>query len=266
MSYGTEVIAHAEKRLRRGALIWAAVLAVLVLTIVSTWPGFRDSGSGDFTEDLPDSMLRAFGIADLSDPAGFLDSNLFSLLLPLLMICVAIAWTNGLTAADEESGRLEHELTLPVTRTGVFLRRFATVGSLHIGLGIVVLVFLTSSMPALELDASYGKVTLATLAVVLLGLLHSAVLYCAAGLGASPGLALGVSAGVAGFGYVGNSLFPLSSALEPLQVLSPWYWLIGDGPVQNGLNVGGVTATVVIGAALVAVGTVAINRRDIHSA
>lgn len=244
---------------------WGAVLAVLVLTIVSTWPGIRDADS-DFTKDLPDSMPKAFGIADLSDPAGFLDSNLFSLVLLLLMSCAAVAWTSGLTAGDEDGGQLELELTMPVTRTQLYLGRLATVAALHLGLGVVVLLFLYSSMPALELDASYGNVASATLSVTLLGLLHAAVLYCVAGLGAQRGAALGTAAGVAGFGYVAHSLFPLSEALELLQVLSPWYWALGDGPAQNGLAPVGLLTTVVVTGVLVAVGTWGINRRDIRGA
>ncbi|NJQ04854.1 ABC transporter permease subunit [Streptomyces lonarensis] len=265
MSATNEVLSHAGRRLRKSALIWGGVLALLVLTIVSTWPGFRDAETS-FTDDLPESMLSAFGIADLSDPAGFLDSNLFSLVLPLLLICAAIAWTSNLTAGDEDSGQLEMELTLPVTRTQVYLGRFATVAAAMLGLGLVVLVFLYMCMPALELDASYGNVAAATFSVTLLGLLHAAVLYCAAGTGAARGAALGITAGVAGFGYVAQSLFPLSEALESLQVLSPWQWALGDGPAQHGFSLGGLVAILVVTGALVAVGTWGVNRRDIRGA
>ncbi|UGY94154.1 ABC transporter permease [Streptomyces gobiensis] len=266
MSARGEVVVYTARRLRRGALIWAAVLAALVATTVSTWTGFRDSQTDTVTADLPDSMKKAFGITDLTDPAGFMDSNLFSLLLPLLLICVAVSWTNSLTTADEDAGRLEMELAQPVTRTMVLLRRFATAVALQIALGVAVLVVLLPSMAGLDLDVPMGRVVAATGAVVLLGVVHGAVLYAAAGLGAQRGTALGLAAGVAVFGYVAHALLPLSDALESVRVISPWQWLLGDGPVQEGVPVAGTAVSLAVVALLITVGTVAANRRDIRGA
>ncbi|WP_166350143.1 ABC transporter permease subunit [Phytoactinopolyspora limicola] len=263
---GKEVVVHAHRRLRRGALIWAGVLLALIFSVMAAWPGFRDSETGVLTDDLPTAVTRAFGLSDLGDPAGFLDSNLFSLVLPLLLICVAVAWANGLTAGDEDAGRLEVELSLPVTRAGLMVRRFIVAAGWLVGLGVVVVLGLLVAMPALDLDASLARTMGATAAVVLLAILHGAVYYCAAGLGAPRNQALGIAGGVAGAGYVLRSLLPLSEPLEPVEVVSPWYWLLGDGPVQHGVPIGGAVLALVMVGVLLMVGNWGLTRRDIRPA
>ena len=47
---------------------------------------------------------------------------------------------------------------------------------------------------------------------------------------------------------------------------SPWHWALHEQPVTDGPAPGGLVLVVLVTAALVAVGTVAVGRRDLRTA
>ena len=80
----------------------------------------------------------------------------------------------------------------------------------------------------------------------------------------SRGLALSVSSAVAAAAYLISSLAPAIGWLHPLRFASPFYWALGNDPLQNGLPIGsalalGATAVLLLGAA-----TLAMKRLDLH--
>ena len=65
-------------------------------------------------------------------------------------------------------------------------------------------------------------------------------------------------------GYVASYLLPLSDALAGFRKVSPWYWAIGTQPVTDGVSAAWLLLLLGVTAALVAVGTVLVNRRDLR--
>ena len=54
--------------------------------------------------------------------------------------------------------------------------------------------------------------------------------------------------------------------LEPARDASPWYWAIRSQPVTEGVPVLGCLALLAVTVALVVIGTVVVERRDIRAA
>ena len=72
---------------------------------------------------MPESMKSLFGMGgglDPFSPLGYLASQIYSLMLPLLLLVAAIGFGAGL-AGDEEHGLLEMTLGATVSRTRVVL-------------------------------------------------------------------------------------------------------------------------------------------------
>jgi len=115
------------RQMRRSLVGWAIGLGAVVAVTVAFWPAFRgSSGISEAIDQLPAGVIQAFGLAGFGTPAGFLRGNLYELIVPLLMAVAAVAAANGLTAAEEDAGRLETYLSQPVSRQSVFFGR--TVG------------------------------------------------------------------------------------------------------------------------------------------
>ena len=221
----------------------------------------------ELIESYPDVLKSLFGLAeggDITSGAGYLDAELFSLMLPLLVLVLAIGSGARAFAGEEDSGRLELVLAYPVRRRDAVLAKGAAVAC-EIALvcaaaGAALLVL----DPVVGLELSVGRVAAALGGLAALGVLHG---WLALGVGAavpSRALAIGVPAGVAAAGYLVNGLHGLAGWLDPFRLLSP-FWLVGSSPLQNGVAGRGVL--VVLAAALLALlaGSLLVERRDLET-
>lgn len=221
-SPSSEIFRRGVQIQKRTLIAWSAALVLLALSVVSAWPSMESSGAlEDFSTGLSPELASALGVDQIASASGYLKGNLYAVLLPLLLGLMAVTATTALTGGDEEAGRLELLLALPVARRQVFLVRFLCVA---FGLALTsVLVWLSvyGSVVSLDMDVSAGGVAAVTLTVALLAVLHAGIAYAIVGFGFGRGPALGVAAGVLVVGYLLHGIAPMSDALEPLANVSP---------------------------------------------
>ncbi len=128
---------------RRSLTSWALGIGVYVAMIVAFWPSIR--GSSEITkaiENYPAAMKEFFGGAaafDYTRPGGFLNTQLFSLLLPLLIGAFAIGYGASTLAGEQESGRLDLVLALPLKRS-----RIVTEKTTALAAGVAALTLLSA--------------------------------------------------------------------------------------------------------------------------
>jgi len=252
----------------KAAVWWTIGIVALALVTVAFWPSIQSSNAlSEFEQSVSPDLLAAFGAQNLSTAAGYLDGQLYALMLPLLLSGLAIAAASALTSGDEDGGRLEFLHALPVSRQAVWVWRFVSVLIVLAIVTAVTIAVVVGTRGAFSLEeVSARRLIEATLACALLGAFHGAVAYAVGGLGGSRAVALSVSILVLLAGYVVNFLFPLSDSLADLRRISPWYWAIGEQPVSDGVDgrrlalLGGVLLAIVV------LGTVGIGRRDVRAA
>ena len=251
---------------RRTALAWSVALVLLALAVVSAWPSMESSGAlEDFSSGMSSEVAGAFGVDEIGTASGYLKGNLYALLFPLLLGLMAITAATSLTGGDEEAGRLELLLALPVARRRVFLLRFlATLFSVVVA-SVLVWAAVYSCVVSLDMDVAQSGVAAVTLVTALLAVVHGGLAYAAVGFGAGRGTALGLGAGVLVLGYLLHAIAPMSQALEPLANISPWEWALGSEPLRSGFPWGGVALLGIVAVLAVAVGTFAVGRRDVKS-
>ena len=262
-----ELLRRAVAAVRRSALWWGVGIAALTFVSVAFWPSLE--GTDSLTEMMETSpeLMEAFGVQDLATPAGYLDGQLFALMLPLLLSGLAIAVISALTSGDEDAGRLELLHALPIGRVTIWLTRFAGGAAAVVLVSLVTAVLVCVSLAPFSLDGiGIGRVLAATGGCALLALFHGAVAYAAGGLGTSRGIAVGAAVATLVLGYVLDYLVPLSDSLADLQKASPWYWAIGEQPVTDGIDPVWLVPLLATLGALVLLGTVGVNRRDIRAA
>jgi ABC-2 type transport system permease protein len=262
----TSVLArHDLASLRRSTLWWTVGVLALALLNLAFWPSLEGSEAMEAFDDMG-SLLEAFGAQDMGTAAGYLDGQLFALMLPMLLAGMAIGTVSGRTAGDEDQGRLEVLLALPASRRAVWLVRFAACAAsvVAVAAATAALVLLSRSLFSLE-EVSTTAVLGATLGGVALASLGAAVTYAAGGLGASRAAAAAVGATTVIASYVMAYLAPLVESLQDVRSWSPWHWALGEQPVSDGVAAGSVAVVVLIAALLVVVGTLAVGRRDVRS-
>ncbi len=261
------VLAKSLRDLRRSFAWWALGLAGYVAMIVSVYPTIRDNPElNELVESYPEA-LRAFiafgGQLDFTSASGYLGSELFSFMIPILFLVASIGNGAGSIAGEEERGTLDLLLSAPVSRTRVALEKLAAMGLEVAGLGVVFWLSLWAGARAFGMDVSAAHLGAATILLVLLAVAYGAVAFMLAAGTGRKGLAIGAAVAVAVAAYFANSLAALVDALEPFQKLSPFYHYAAADPLHHGLDVSHTLFLVAIAAAAGAVGVVLFGRRDL---
>jgi ABC-2 type transport system permease protein len=217
-------------------------------------------------ENYPEALKSLFGIAEgasITSGPGYLDTELFSFMLPLFVLVLAIGSGARTFAGEEDAGRLELVLSYPIRRRDAVLAKGLAVGAEVLLVCVAVGLVLLALDPLAGLDLSAGRVAAAMAGLAALGLLHG---WLALGVGTSTGshaLAIGVPAGLAAAGYLVGGLHGLAGWLDPFRFLSP-FWLVGSSPLQGGADAVGTLVVVAAALVILAAGSVLVERRDLE--
>ena len=262
-----ELVFGPVRSVLRSGLIWAACIGSIVFVTIAVWPAFKGNTSIDSAmNNLPAGVVDALGLGSFGTPAGFLRANLYDFFIPLLMACAAVGFANSLTSSEEDGGRLEVILTLPVTRQAVFAGRVlaATIWVVAVAVFTTFVQFGSDALFDLQIGADRLLATL--LLCGLLAAFMGGLTFAISGLSGKPALALGVGLFVAVGGCIVSALFPLSSALAAFAHASPWDWAFAGHPLANATEVWRYFALGIPAVLLAVFGMWAFGRRDVASA
>lgn len=250
---------------RRSLIWWGIGFAALTLITVLFYPSFSDMPEFNDLLGDEDSLMRAFvgDVSDLTSPEGFLNSQLYFLMVPLLLLVFAIARGSGAIAGEEERGTLDLLLSNPLTRSQVLAQKFAAMIVAILVLTFILWLGAVVGVVAVDMEISIMRMAEATLSAALLGVVFGALALMMGSATGRRGLSIGVASAVGVATYFLNALAPVVDALEPLSRLSPFYYYIDGDPLTNGLNL--VHAAVLVGltGVLLAVALITFERRDL---
>jgi len=253
---------------RKALVGWCVGAVAYIALIAAIFPSLAGSGSLDkLVESYPDVLKSLFGISgggSLSSGAGFLDAELFSFMLPLLVLVLAIGSGARTFAGEEDAGRLELVLAYPVGRRATVLAKGAAVAAEILAVCACAGIALAVLSPVFDLGLAAGRVLEAVVGLALLGLVFGWTALAAGAATGKRGLAVALPAGLAAAGYLVSGLHSLAGWLDPFRFLSAFWW-IGTSPLQNGIRASG--ALVVGLAAVVALlaGAALVDRRDLEA-
>jgi ABC-2 type transport system permease protein len=251
----------------RAMLWWSAGIVALVSLQIAVYPSIRDNaGMKKLTEDYPEA-LKAFiafgGGFDYTSPAGYLGSELFSFVLPLLLMIAAIGAGARGVAGEEEAGTLDLVLANPISRSRLVVDRFAALVAEVTVIAAVLWAALAVACALASMDIGVGRLAAAVVDAALLAILYGAIALLVGAATGRRAVAIAVAAAAGVAAYIVNALAALVEALEPAQKVSPFYhYAVGD-PLRQGLPL--THSAVLLAAALVvaAAAPYALSRRDV---
>jgi ABC-2 type transport system permease protein len=270
MSASTQTVVLSGRSLRdrwRSLLAWGLGLVGIGVIQLAVYPSVSRSSTAlqDFIDQYPEALKEAFGMEDYGSGPGFLSTEMFSMVVPLVLIAVAVGYAAAATAGEEERGTLDLLLALPVRRWDVVLAKTA---AMVLGVAIVgSLLFLTILVmaPVVDLEVATSGLAAATLMSALMGLLFGGVALLLGALTGHRAAALGGSVGLALAAFLLQVLAPMADWLEPWQPASPFEWAVGSKPLTQGLHLGYTGLFVGLFVLLVALAAVVFERRDIST-
>jgi ABC-2 type transport system permease protein len=249
--------------LRRSLVGWSTGIVTLVALMAAIWPTMRDMPDLErFLANYPEAMQRLFDLGAIATGAGFLNAELFSMLLPAMFIVYGIGRGAKLIAGEEADGTLDVLVVTPVSRTQVLLEKAAALTVAVAGLGLVLLTSIVVASPLADLGIGTRDAAIGSLAMVLIGLLLGML---ALAVGAATGRrswALVVASTVAVASYVLHVVGALVESVEPWQPLSPFTQAVQTGPVGAELPLG-FAALALAAVALVVVAIPVFDHRDV---
>jgi ABC-2 type transport system permease protein len=249
---------------RHGLLWWSVGIGGLTVVTLSVWPSVRVEYQ-KLVENYPQALLAFFGIekGGLGSAAGYLQAELFSLMLPLMLIAYMIAASSATTAGEQEAGTLEFLLAQPVSRRRVLLEKYV---GLCTSLAVISLAFvavLVVSTRLFDLGVAAPNLLAATASAYLLAVMFGAVTLLAGCLTAHRAFAAGIASAAAIAAYLLSSLAALVDALRRFRPLSPFWWYSGHDPLRHGLEPLHVGLLVTATLLCVVAAVVVFDRRDL---
>ena len=253
---------------RRALLWWAIGLVALTVITMLFYPSFRDStGFDELYGQMPEGLAKAFAgeFSDFTSPEGYLNSQLFFFVFPLMFLIFAAAFGSSAIAGEEARGTLGLLLSNPVTRWQVVAQKFGAMAIATLAIAFFLWVGLAIGAVIVDMSVGFLRMAAVTASAALLGLAYGTLALALGCVNGNRGLSIGVTSALGTAAYFLNALAPLAEALEPFQKLSPFYYYIGADPLTNGLNLGHTGILIGLTAVALAVGLVAFERRDLRA-
>ncbi|WP_040793470.1 ABC transporter permease [Nocardia paucivorans] len=251
---------------RRGLLGWSLGIAALVVPVSALWPSVSDTaGIRQLLENYPEPLRELFELDQFGTGTGFLNAELFSMLLPILFLVFAIGRGARAIAGEEENGTLEVLLVTRVAPVRLLLEQAAVLVTAVLVLGAVLFGALVVCSALFGLGIPVGAASTGASAMVLIGVEFGLL---ALAVGAATGrrvLSTAVASVFAVGAYVLYVASKLVEAVRPWGPLSPFHQVLEGGPLGAGLPAAyGWPA--LAGALALLIGLPIFDRRDIAGA
>lgn len=252
---------------RRALLWWILAIVVTSLLFAAIYPSVRNSGASfqDYVDQMPEALKNVFG-EDFTSPAGYLWSQLFSSIGPIVFLVYAIgAGARGI-AGEEEAGSLDVLLSTPLRRgTVVRDKALAMIAGVTL-LSAVLFISLALLGPPFDMSVETANLGVVHVLQALLAIGFGMIALAIGAATGRRGLALGITSAVAVLTYL---LWALGSSVEALAVvepLSPFRWFGEPQPVSHGTGWENVLILAAIPVVAYVIARVTFERRDLGSA
>ena len=219
--------------LRKGFIGWTIGTVALVGFVVLSWPFIRDIDMS-FLDQYPAEVRELFNFDAINTGPGYLNSQLFTSMLPIMFIVYGIGAGARLLAREEETRTMDVLLSTPLSRSRLMLDKAAGAATGLVALGVVVFASIWAMAGVADMGVSARYAAGASLAMVLLGLLYGAIAFSVTALTGKRSMAIAVSVSLAVAGYVFYLMAALVDGLEGWKWITPFHHAIGVGPAIDG--------------------------------
>lgn len=252
--------------LRWQALGWSLGVMFIVFITVALFDSFTQTGFEEVISSLPEQMRGLLGSAEnYQSVAGYLAQQIFGLKVVMFVVIMAVLLFISVSATEEDSGRLQTLLTLPVSRTKVYFQKWLVV---LVVIGIVLLCLvgaLYAGLAIINKEADGVRVFESVVNLWLACSVMGLVGYCIAMLTGKKALSIAVSSGYALFCIIMSSLAPAVEGLKDIDKFSLLHYYNNPQIMQHGLDGNHVLVLGISLLVLTLIGWVGFTRRSINT-
>lgn len=244
----------------RSTIYWTIGLSIYVGTVVSLYPSVKSALN---ISAIPPNLRAAFNITDFTYLAGFLSSELFGVILPLVLPFYGIVILSNVVAGNEERGRLDILLGNPIPRWQLVAGSFIVVATYLL---VMVMVFgsvIWGVASALDLALSAREAYRATLALWPPAVAFGTLALLVSTWARQRAVAIGIPGAVVLLSYLILVIGRLADAVSFVRYVSAYYYY--GFAILQGIWWGGVAVLLSATMVLITVAILTFNRRDIYA-
>lgn len=215
-------------RQRRWSIFWWSIAAFgLIFINMIFYPSFKDQADQltKSFENIPESTLQFIGgSADFFSPIGFLNSQIFFIMLPLLLGVLAIGLGSSLLAREEQDKTIEALMARPISRSKLLLSKSFAGITITAVVTLVSLITTVITAKLVDLNVSPGRIILAALGCFLLVTSFAAVAFTFTAFGRARAASIGIATTIALGGYIITSLAGTVEWLKSIGKIFPFHY------------------------------------------
>ena len=251
---------------RRAVIGWVIGLMGLAAYTSALFPIVQESADdlSALVDRLPEGLRALTNSSfEFATGEGFLTSQPFGFLVPLLLLIFLVGFGSRTVAGEEQDGPLELVLATPVPRRSIVAEKLGAMLTGLLILGIAVWAAYAIGDAAVGMDVGAGGIGMLVVNAVLLALVFGTLALavgCATG---SRPLASAVATVAAIATYLLNAFADLAEAVEPLSLISPWRYYNPQGVLRTGLEAGDVLILAGLGVLFSVIAVLSFDHRDI---
>ncbi|MEG3069246.1 MAG: ABC transporter permease subunit [Syntrophaceticus schinkii] len=249
---------------RRSLFWWSIGIAALALYTMLFYPSIAGSPELDqMMRELPPALKAMFGEMSLTSPEGYINTELFSFMMPLLFLIFTILQGGAAVAGEEEQGTLDLVLSTPITRRRFVLEKFVAMLVSTLFLAVILWVSTVAGIAIADFEVNLSRLAEAIFSVFLLAMAFGTLAW-PQDVPPAGALSTGVSSALAVIAYFLNSMAPLAESVEPFQKLSLFYYYYEADPLRHGLDLGHVGVLLAVTVVLLLIGVMTVGKRDLQ--
>lgn len=252
---------------RWSTLIWTLSFILFIVLNVALYPSFKDQAAEmeEVFAQLPDAAVSLLGgSTDFFSPVGYMNSQVFFIMLPLLVGMLAISLGGKLLASEEQNHTIEALLARPVSRTKLLTGK-AIAGFIILLVSTAATVISTIAVAKMvEIDVSTQNMVVVSLACFLLALSFGAIAFLLSAIGKTRVLSIGLAAGIAIGGYVISSLAGTVDWLELPSKIFPFEYYKSEAILNGTYDWGNLWILAAITVVCGILSWLAFRKRDIY--
>jgi ABC-2 type transport system permease protein len=244
---------------------WALGVCFVAFITMALYDSFNQTGIDSIVNSVPDSLKSLIGsVEDFKTIPGYIGQQIFGPNVVILTIAMAVLLFIGVSASEEDDGRLQTLLSFPVTRTSVYFQKWLAVLVIIALVCAAVVAGLFGGLAAVHHSADVGRIMLSAFDCWLMNVCYGLVAFATAMLTGKKGLTVAVASGYAAISFIISSLAPAVDKLHTIDKFSIFHYYNNPQIMQHGLDTGHTLLLVAIALILTLVGWWGFTRRNVQ--
>lgn len=251
----------------RSSLSWGVGIIALASIELYIYPTVVKSASAmqQYIAAFPEALKTIFRMDEYVSGAGFLGTELFSMMFPLIFISIASARGSDAIAREVETGTADLLFTLPHSRLKLISSKITALFTEIFLIGGAALLSIIIGARMVDMTIGSRQLAVATLASVLLGTIFGGFALIAGALTGKKGAATGlaVAPGIAFFLFY--SLAPLVNTFDSFLAINPFEWALNGNPLSKGVSAISFEKLIAANISMYALALFIFQRKDIKA-